>query len=151
MIRVRFQAEAGNSSLRHRVQTGSETHSASYPMGTGGSFRPGREADHSPPSSAKVKECMELYLPSPNTSSWLGSHSQHRNNFTFYLYQIIQTVRLLIVIQNLPSSSPVLAGFCSAIDSVSLFEAKKFRGAKCSAYRVSKIFAWANAQSRAGV
>jgi hypothetical protein len=32
--------------------------------------RPGREADHSSPSSVKVKECMELYLHSPNTSSW---------------------------------------------------------------------------------
>jgi hypothetical protein len=32
--------------------------------------RPGREADHSPPSSAKVKECMELYFHSPDTSSW---------------------------------------------------------------------------------
>jgi hypothetical protein len=35
------------------VQTGSEAHPASYPMGTGGSFsgheaRPGRDADHSP-------------------------------------------------------------------------------------------------------
>jgi hypothetical protein len=28
------------------------------------------EADHSPPSSAEVKECMELYLHSPNTPSW---------------------------------------------------------------------------------
>jgi hypothetical protein len=27
--------------------------------------RSGREADHSPPSSAEVKECMELYLHSP--------------------------------------------------------------------------------------
>jgi hypothetical protein len=27
--------------------------------------RPGREADHLPPSSALVKECMELYLHSP--------------------------------------------------------------------------------------
>jgi hypothetical protein len=27
--------------------------------------RPGHEADHSPPSSAEVKECMELYLHSP--------------------------------------------------------------------------------------
>jgi hypothetical protein len=27
--------------------------------------RPGREADHSPPSSAEVKECVELYLRSP--------------------------------------------------------------------------------------
>jgi hypothetical protein len=35
--------------------------------------QPGREADHSPPSSAKVKECMELYLHSPNTPSWCGA------------------------------------------------------------------------------
>jgi hypothetical protein len=27
--------------------------------------RPGREADHSPPSSAGVKECVELYVHSP--------------------------------------------------------------------------------------
>jgi hypothetical protein len=27
--------------------------------------RPGREADHSPPSSAEVKECVDLYLHSP--------------------------------------------------------------------------------------
>jgi hypothetical protein len=27
--------------------------------------RPGREADHSPPSSIEVKECVELYLRSP--------------------------------------------------------------------------------------
>jgi hypothetical protein len=37
------------------VQTGSEAHPASYPMGTGGKARPGRDADHSPPSSAEVK------------------------------------------------------------------------------------------------
>jgi hypothetical protein len=28
--------------------------------------RPGREADYSPPSSAEVKECVALYLHSPN-------------------------------------------------------------------------------------
>jgi hypothetical protein len=43
-----------------RVQTGSGAHPASYPMGTGDPFpggkaRPGRDADHSPPSSAGVK------------------------------------------------------------------------------------------------
>jgi hypothetical protein len=32
-----------------------------------------READHSPPSSAEVKKCVELYLHSPNTSSWRGA------------------------------------------------------------------------------
>jgi hypothetical protein len=56
-------------SLRHRVQTGSVTHPASYQMGNGtlslGVKRPGREANHSPPSSAEVKECVELYLDSP--------------------------------------------------------------------------------------
>jgi hypothetical protein len=35
--------------------------------------RPGREADRSPPSSAEVKECAELYLHSPNTPSWHGA------------------------------------------------------------------------------
>jgi hypothetical protein len=35
--------------------------------------RPGREADRSPPSSPEVKECVELYLHSPNTSSWRGA------------------------------------------------------------------------------
>jgi hypothetical protein len=33
--------------------------------------RPGREPDHSLPS-AEVKECVELYLHSPKTSSWRG-------------------------------------------------------------------------------
>jgi hypothetical protein len=42
------------------LQTDSGAHPASYPMGTadpfhGGKARPGRDADHSPPSSAEVK------------------------------------------------------------------------------------------------
>jgi hypothetical protein len=45
--------------IRHRVQTGSGTHTASYPMITGGSFsrvkRPGREAYHSTPTSVEVE------------------------------------------------------------------------------------------------
>jgi hypothetical protein len=42
--RVRFPAGAGNFSLNHRVQTGSGTHPASYPMGTRGSFLGGKAA-----------------------------------------------------------------------------------------------------------
>jgi hypothetical protein len=43
-------------------------------MGTGASFpggkaRPGRDADHSPPSSAEVKKEQELYLLSPKCAS----------------------------------------------------------------------------------
>jgi hypothetical protein len=53
----------------------------------------GREADHSPPSSAEVKEWLELYIHSPNTPSWRGAELKHRDNFTFtfallfYIYQ----------------------------------------------------------------
>jgi hypothetical protein len=36
-------------------------------------FHSGREADHSPPSSAGVKERVELYLHSPNVPSWRGA------------------------------------------------------------------------------
>jgi hypothetical protein len=39
----RFPEGAGNFSLLHRVHTGSGAHSASYAMGTGGSF-PGSKA-----------------------------------------------------------------------------------------------------------
>jgi hypothetical protein len=63
--------------LYHRVQNGSGAHPASYLMGTGalslGVKRPGREADHSPPSSAEVREWIELYIHSPNTPSWRGA------------------------------------------------------------------------------
>jgi hypothetical protein len=50
------------------VQTGSGVHPTSYTMGAGGSFpgvkRPGREADHSPPTSAEVKKIW-IYTPTP--------------------------------------------------------------------------------------
>jgi hypothetical protein len=52
------KAEDFSSSLC--IQTGSGAHPASCTMGTrcpfpGGKARPGRDADHSPPSSAEVK------------------------------------------------------------------------------------------------
>jgi hypothetical protein len=51
------------------VQTGSEAHPTSYTMGTGGSFRgvkrPGREAGHSPPTSAEVKKMWTYTSTSP--------------------------------------------------------------------------------------
>jgi hypothetical protein len=86
--RVRLPAGAGNFSLHHLIQNGSgAAHPASYPMGTRGYYpgvkRPGREADYSLPSSAEVKECVELYLHSPNTPSWRGAQLNHRDNFIF--------------------------------------------------------------------
>jgi hypothetical protein len=59
-IGVRSPAGAKDFSSSLCVQTGSGAHPASCPMGTGGVLsprgkaRPGRDADHSPPSSAEV-------------------------------------------------------------------------------------------------
>jgi hypothetical protein len=41
--------------------------------GSLGVKRPGSEADHSPPSCGEVKEFVELYLHSLNTSLWRGA------------------------------------------------------------------------------
>jgi hypothetical protein len=59
-IDVRSPAEAKDFSSDLCVQAGSEAHPASCTMGTGGPFpggkaRPGRDTDHSPPSSAEVE------------------------------------------------------------------------------------------------
>jgi hypothetical protein len=66
--RVRFSAGAGNFSPHHRIQKGSGAHPDSYPMGIRGTFpgvkRPGREADHSSPSSSKVNNAWS-YTSSP--------------------------------------------------------------------------------------
>jgi hypothetical protein len=55
------------------VQTGPGAYPASCTMGTGsfpGIKRPERGVDHPPPSSAKVKERVELYLYSPSGPTW---------------------------------------------------------------------------------
>jgi hypothetical protein len=44
-------------------------HPASYLAATGVK-RPGREADHTLPTSAEVKETWTLYIHSPHMSSW---------------------------------------------------------------------------------
>jgi hypothetical protein len=48
-------------------------------------FHSGREADHSPPSSAEVKEWVEICLHSPNAPSWRGARlggAQGQSYFT---------------------------------------------------------------------
>jgi hypothetical protein len=47
--------------------------------------RPGSEADHSPPSSAEVKECVELYLHFSNTPSRRGAALKRRAQGQIYL------------------------------------------------------------------
>jgi hypothetical protein len=59
-IEVRSPAGAKDISSNFCVHTGSGAHPASCPVGAGGPFPeskalPGRDADHSPPSSAEFK------------------------------------------------------------------------------------------------
>jgi hypothetical protein len=44
------------------------------------------QADHSPPSSTEVKECVELYLHSPSRPPWRVAQLKHRDNFTSLLH-----------------------------------------------------------------
>jgi hypothetical protein len=70
VIEVQSPAEARDFSSILCVQAGSGVHPASCTMGTGGPFPrvkawPGHVADHSPSSSAEVKNELGLYLLSP--------------------------------------------------------------------------------------
>jgi hypothetical protein len=74
--KIRFPAGARDFSLLHSIQTGSEVHTASCPIGTGGSSaghkKAGKWTDHSPPSSDEIKKSGSV-PPLPHTSSWRGS------------------------------------------------------------------------------
>jgi hypothetical protein len=64
---VRFPAEFGVISLSDSVHTGFRARLASCTVGTGGCFpgikRLGREADHSPPSYAEIKNAGKYTIP----------------------------------------------------------------------------------------
>ena len=63
----------GGARLSAPVQTGPEAHPASCTMGTGsfpGEKRPGRGADHPPPSKCRGQERVGLYLCSPSGPAW---------------------------------------------------------------------------------
>jgi hypothetical protein len=79
-------AEAKDISSSLCVQTGSETYPASYPTGTRGPFQrgkaqPGRDADHSTPSSAEIKNELEPYFLSALLPAWLK-----RDSFTTHIF-----------------------------------------------------------------
>jgi hypothetical protein len=85
---VRFSAGVGNFSFHNRVQTGSGVHPAPYPVGTDAASlvvkRPVHETDHSPPSSAEVKNAWSCTSASQYAFlSWCPVKKKHRDKFTF--------------------------------------------------------------------
>jgi hypothetical protein len=75
--------------------------------------RPGREAYHSPPSSAEVKEWVELYIHSPNTPSWRGAQMKHGDNFTFTFTLLTKLPSLYLFLYSsvFPSREPIVRIF----------------------------------------
>jgi hypothetical protein len=97
------------------VQTGSGAHQASYAMGTGGTFpggkaRPGRDPDHSPPSSAEVKYEQELYLLSPHVPPWRAAGQ-------LYLFYVLThcTVSSPVLFSSVFNTNVYLSNFFSNI------------------------------------
>jgi hypothetical protein len=59
--------------------------------------RLGLEADHLPPIGAEVKECVEVYIHSPNTPSWRDAqlNKKAQRHLYFYLYPYFSLLCLL--------------------------------------------------------
>ena len=87
------------------VQTCSESHPASCTIGTGsfpGVKRPGRGVEHPPPSSAEVKERVELYLYSHLWAFVVCS----RVNFTYSLPTCFDRIAVIIRVIHKITRSP---------------------------------------------
>jgi hypothetical protein len=69
VIEVRSPTGAEDVSSSPCVQTGSEARLVSYPMGTGGKARLGRDANHSPPSSGRGSVWVGAISPLPPCAS----------------------------------------------------------------------------------
>jgi hypothetical protein len=103
VIEVRSPTGTEDFSSSPCIQTGSGAHPASYPMGTpasypvgtgdpfpGGKVQLGHDADHSPPSSAKVKNELDLYLLSPHAPPWrVAGHLYLFMNFIIIICSFI--------------------------------------------------------------
>jgi hypothetical protein len=120
----RVPAGAGNFSPHHRVQNGSGTHPGSYPVGTRGSFPgvklPGREADHSPPSNAEVKNAWS-YTSTPSVRLHCVVLSKAQEQVYFFLYFNVTEVTeeltvhffLQLLISNILYRCISLTAYCS--------------------------------------
>jgi hypothetical protein len=104
---VRFPAAAGNFSLYHCFQNGSGSTQPYIQWVPGalslGVKRPGREADHSPPSSAESKnEWSYTSTPYYASMEWC---LKHRDNFTL-LYLTLKSMYISCINRHL---------FCSLV------------------------------------
>jgi hypothetical protein len=90
---VRLPAGAGSFLFNTASRTAPEPTQPPIQWAPGALFvgvkRPGREANHSPPFSAEVKECVEIYLHSPNTPSWRGAQKKAKGQLYCLLLPLL--------------------------------------------------------------
>jgi len=96
---VRFLKGDGNFSLHRRVQNGSGAQTASYPMGTGGSFSGGKAAGAwSWPLTSiycRGQSMRGAIHPLPQYASMAWCLVKHWDNFTFFMLQVMSDVSFL--------------------------------------------------------
>jgi hypothetical protein len=97
--RYSYWARGWTNHNRHCVQTGSGAHPVSYPMGivglSPGVKRPGREADHSPPSSAEAENaCVDASTPPIRLHGLVITYAQ--GQICFFLYPTFSGISIVI-------------------------------------------------------
>jgi hypothetical protein len=118
-----FFTGAGKFSLHHKVQTGSGAHSASYTKGSRGLSlgvkRLELEADHSPPSSAEIKNAWS-YTSTPQHAfiAWCSVTKKHRDDFTFtftftFTLPYLTLPYVVAVVVMILQTISVKMGYCS--------------------------------------
>jgi hypothetical protein len=111
--RVRFPAGAGIffSTTASRTALGpAQPHIKWVPGSLSlGVKMPEREVDHSPPSSAEVNECVELYLYSPIRYSWRGTQLKAQGQL--YVHITTLTVVCNDTRRSLGSNEPLCVVF----------------------------------------
>jgi hypothetical protein len=103
--------------------------------------RPEREADHSHPSSAEVKEWVELYPHSPSTLSWRAAQLKHRDNFILTLWTWWRTlVSFMLTGCMLGHQNPLWSEVCS--DAWWLFRPRSLTWPELLVFIVKCFLSW---------
>jgi hypothetical protein len=106
--------------------------------------RPGREADHSPPFSAEVKECVELHLHSPDTPSWRGAQLKAQTTYFGDTNKFFpDRVPFSYAAKILEEFYEILLPFVASISAVSFPDTLFLRGVKLFQCFVTFLYSYA--------
>jgi hypothetical protein len=125
---------------RETIQTGHGAHPASCVMSTGcfsGVKRPGRGVEHPPPSSAYVKESVELYLCAPPWAFVVCS----KVNFTLLLSNMLHLDDSVysVILQAIVAVGGCVRSYCGVRYVKSLVTAAFYTRCRSRGYLTSSV------------